>query len=99
MIRFKDLRDRLDAEPFTPFVIRVEDGRAFKVLRPNLCILTRSAAYVGVPDRKLPRLVARVDYCPFDFAIGIEDMKSASRRHARSTRGRRNGRGESGNAR
>jgi len=95
MIRFKELRKRLDREPFTPFVIRVEDGRAFRVLRRNLCILTDRAAYIGVPDPKLRGIVKRVDYCPFDYATGIEELRTDSRRPTTAARGKRNGRAHS----
>ena len=99
MIRFKDLRNRLDCEPFIPFLIRVEDGRAFKVVRRNLCILTDRAAYVGVPDPKLRGIVKRVDYCPFDYATGIEELERSNRRRATASRQRRNGGAGSGKSR
>lgn len=91
MVRFNELRSRLDREPFRPFIIRVEDGRGFKVLRRNLCILTRHAAYVGVPDSKDPRYVRRMDYCPFDYATGIEELKASDNGSAGRTRGKRGG--------
>ena len=96
MIRFKDLRNRLDREPFIPFLIRVEDGRAFKVVRRNLCILTDRAAYVGVPDPKLRGIVKRVDYCPFDYATGIEELIRSNRRRGTASRLRGKGGGGSG---
>ncbi len=99
MIRFKELRNRLDREPFKPFLIRVVDGRTFKVVRRNLCILTDRAAYVGVPDPKLRDIVRRVDYCPFNYATGIEELGRSNRRRATASRQRRNGGAGSGKSR
>jgi len=98
MIRFKDIRVRLDREPFRPFRIHLVDGRAFKVVQRKFCILTDRAAYIGVPDPKLRGIVKRVDYCPFDYATGIEEVNETSDRRG-VERASRNGGGRAGKSR
>jgi hypothetical protein len=97
MIPFQEIRERLDADPFEPFQIRLVDGRVFKVVRRDMCILTERSVYVGVPDPKSPGIVKRVDSCRFDYACAIEELATNGARRAKrgsnGTRGQGRGKG------
>ena len=78
--RAEDIREWLDRRPFNPFRIRLRDGRSFKVGKLHKCIVGVRAVYIGVPDLKLRGCVKRVDYCPYDYAVSIEQLNRKQRK-------------------
>ena len=78
----------MDKRPFKPFRIRLQDGRAFKVAKANLCTVAVKAVYIGVPDPKPRGCVRRVDYCPNDYSVPIEPLNGKRRRTARGKHGK-----------
>ena len=45
-----DIRERLQREPFEPFIIRSSSGQAVRVASPNLAVLMKSAVFVAEPN-------------------------------------------------
>ena len=74
MIRFEDVRERVDKRPFEPFRICLTDGRAYDITHPELCLPGRRTVYVGVPDPKLRRAVLRVDQCALAHIVRFEPL-------------------------
>lgn len=50
MIRPEDVRKHLDKRPFEAFRICLTDGETYDIRHPDLCVVDRTTAYVGVPD-------------------------------------------------
>ncbi|GMV98072.1 MAG: hypothetical protein HRF43_18460 [Phycisphaerae bacterium] len=62
-MREQDLRELVDAEKFTPFVLHVSDGSKYVIRNRADVLTTRSVVYIGVdPDENgVPRRTVRVD--------------------------------------
>jgi len=44
------IRDRLQREPFEPFIIRSSSGEAVRVARPELAVLMKTEVFVAAPN-------------------------------------------------
>lgn len=80
------LRERLQSEPFTPFIIRTSSGHGYRVSGPDLAVVMKSKVFVAEPrsDRS-----ATVSY------LHITAVEDADDRGPRSS-GRRRGGGRRG---
>jgi hypothetical protein len=73
----KTIRERLQREPFEPFIIRSSSGEAVRVSSPDLAVLMKSEIFVAEPNSdhwvQLPYL-------------HIAGLESGTNGHRRSTR-------------
>jgi len=79
-MRPEDVREHLDRRPFEPFRICMSDGQCYDVRHPELCMVGRSAVYVGVPDPELSGLVLRVDHCALIHITRMQPLNSERKR-------------------
>ncbi len=79
MIRPEEVIENLEKRSFEPFRICMTDGRAYEVTDPDLCVLSRSTVYVGVPDPKLRRTVVRMDQCAYVHIVRFEPVNGKCR--------------------
>ena len=50
-MRREEMLEALRARPFRPLRIYVSDGAAYEIRHPELVTVSRTSAYVGVPER------------------------------------------------
>lgn len=74
------IRDKLNREPFEPFIIRASSGKAYAVTNPDLVVLMKSSIFLAAPNSD------RSATLPYLHIAGVE---SSSNGHKRSPRGRR----------
>lgn len=91
-MRTEDVLEHLHTRPFEPFRIHLSDGTHFDVRHPDLCMVSRSTFYVGVPDRRIRGAVMRMIHCSLLHVTRIEPVNG----HAAGGKGgkRRRGQGE-----
>lgn len=53
-MRREDMLEVLRTRPFKPFRIYISDGAAFDVPHPEMVMVTRTSAIVGLPEREDP---------------------------------------------
>jgi hypothetical protein len=85
-VRPEDVREHLEARPFEPIRLFMSDGTTFDIRHPDLCIVSRSAVYVGIPDPRSPGVALRVAHCALIHITRIEalnGLKPRGRRRAR----------------
>lgn len=60
----KNIAELLNARPFVPFAIHMDDGRVFEVTHPELVWLGKATVTVGVLDKETKEIQGRpaVDY-------------------------------------
>ncbi len=74
------LRERLNREPFEPFVVRASSGQGYRVNNPDLVVLMRSSVFIAEPNSD------RAATVPYLHIAGVE---SATNGHPRRGRRRR----------
>jgi len=82
-MRPEDVREHLETRPFEPFRLFLSDGKTFDIRHPDLCIVSRSAVYIGIPDPKTPGVALRVAHCTLIHITRIEPLDGAKRRNTR----------------
>ena len=82
-MRPEDVREHLEARPFEAIRLFMSDGATFDVLHPDMCIVSRSAVYVGVPDRRNPGIAVRVAHCALIHITRIEPLNGQRARGRR----------------
>lgn len=80
-MRPDDMLEHIRRRPFEPFRICMSDGRSYEVLHPDQCMVGRTTAYVGVPERSRKELVMRVDHCALVHIVRFEPLNGS---HGRS---------------
>jgi hypothetical protein len=50
MLIAKTIRERLQRDPFEPFVIRASSGEAVRVASPDLAVLMKTEIFVAAPN-------------------------------------------------
>jgi hypothetical protein len=83
-MRPDDVLEHLKKQPFEPIRLFMSDGATFDVQRPDMCIVSRSTLYVGVPDPQRREVADRVVHCALIHVTRIEPLNGRPRR--RSTR-------------
>ena len=78
-MRPEDVREHLEKQPFEPFRIFMSDQKTLDVRHPDMCIVSRSTAYVGVPDPKRKRVAVRVAHCSLIHITLIEPLNHRRR--------------------
>ncbi|MEW6249817.1 MAG: hypothetical protein AB1716_04160 [Planctomycetota bacterium] len=85
-MRPEDVREHLQMRPFEAFRLFMSDGKTFDIRHPDLCIVSRSAVYVGIPDPKIPGVAVRVAHCALIHVTRIEPLNGVKRAAARPRR-------------
>ena len=85
-MRPEDVLERLGKRPFEPFRICMSDGVVLEVRHPEMCIVSRRTAYVGVPDPKRPGAATRVAHCALLHITRIEPLDGAKLKTKRGHR-------------
>ena len=85
-MRPEDVREHLETHPFEAFRLFMSDGEVFDIRHPDLCIVSRSAVYVGIPDPKTPGVAVRVAHCALIHVTRIEPLNGAKRTSPRRRR-------------
>ena len=83
MMQPEDMADHLTKRPFEPFRIFLSDGKTFDIRHPELCMVGRTTAYVGVPDRKRRGVAMRVIHCALVHITRIEPLNGRQSRTVR----------------
>jgi hypothetical protein len=78
----KAIRERLQNEPFEPFIIRASSGQAVRVARPQLAVLMKSAIFVAAPNSD------EWAHVPYLHIAGLESDRNGDG-HRRSGRQRK----------
>jgi hypothetical protein len=76
------IRERLQSDPFVPFVIRTSSGHGYRVAGPDLAVVMKSKVFIAEPrsDRS-----ATVSYLHIS---AVEDVDSPGGSSRRGTNGR-----------
>jgi hypothetical protein len=76
----KEIAARLKARPFVPFIIRMEDGRAYEVQHPQLVLLGKSTVTLGIPDTETREVqgVPLMDYSVTLSLLHIVSIEAAA---------------------
>jgi hypothetical protein len=75
------IRERLQQEPFQPFIIRSSSGDAVRVASAGLCILMKSEVFVAAPNSDSWKLL------PYLHIAGVEsDTNGRGRRTTKRAR-------------
>ncbi len=72
MMRPEDAREHLDKRPFAPFRICMSDGMAYDITHPDLCIVSRTTLFVGVPHPTKLRVAMGVHHCALVHIVRVE---------------------------
>ena len=72
------VREHIETKPFEPFRIFMSDGATFDVRHPELCLVSRSTAYVGLPAANEDWLAERVAHCALIHITRIEPVNGQS---------------------
>jgi hypothetical protein len=77
------IREQLQREPFTPFLIRASRGKAVRVASPDLAVLMKSEVFVAEPNSD------RFTILPYLHVAGVESGGANGRGRGPSKRARR----------
>lgn len=87
MITSERLKTFLDKRPFVPFRIVMSSGDRYEIRHPELVLLTRGYAWIGMrPDDK--GIPDDAELCSLLHAVSIEPLKRARGRKPTRRRGR-----------
>jgi hypothetical protein len=73
-MRTEDLAEHLREQPFQPFRIYLSDGKTFDVRHPDMCLVSRSTAYVGIPDPRIRGAAMRVAHISLIHITRVEPL-------------------------
>jgi hypothetical protein len=48
MLTEKELRERLEANPFKPFTVRLSDGRSYPITNHDMMWVRKNSVYIGI---------------------------------------------------
>jgi hypothetical protein len=76
----EQLRERLYHEPFTPFRVRLKDGRHYDILQPDLHLVGESVFIIGIPapDDPNPRFYDRTEWVRLNLIDSLESLPESS---------------------
>jgi hypothetical protein len=82
-MRAKELKERLQRQPFEPFRVVLSNGESYEVRHPEMALLLRGGIYVAVPDAKgeLPEVAA---WCSLLHVAAIEPVGAKGGRQTRN---------------
>lgn len=73
------LKDLLRAEPFAPFALNLSNGQRFEVRHPELLMVGRHAAAVGVPSPDEPDVYERLVQVAIRHIASVEPIAAGGR--------------------
>jgi len=83
-MRPEDVLEHLRKQPFEPIRIFMSDGARFDVRHPDMCVVSRSTLYIGIPDPRTKGVAMRVAHCALIHVTRIEPVNG---RRPRGSRG------------
>ncbi|MGQ9650926.1 MAG: hypothetical protein ACUVXJ_12515 [Phycisphaerae bacterium] len=72
-MRPEDLRDLLRRQPFVPVKIHLSDGTTYEVRHPEMAIIGRSTATIGVEKQEGSGIADRLMYRSLLHIVRVED--------------------------
>ena len=89
-MRPEDVREHIIKQPFQPFRIYMSDGATFDVAHQDMCLISRSAVYVVIPDARHPWMYERLAHRALIHITRIEPLngRNGGRPRAQRRRGR-----------
>jgi hypothetical protein len=78
MMRTEDVMALLRKRPFVPLRIHMTDGHAYDIQHPEMMIVSRSHAMVGLQPNSKTGVVDRIEHCGLIHVVRIEEMSAAS---------------------
>ncbi len=82
-MRPEDVREHLVTQPFEPFRLFMSDGATLDIRHPDMCIVSRSAVYVGIPDPQTSGVAVRVAHCALIHITRIETLNGTKPKRTR----------------
>lgn len=73
------LKDLLRAKPLEPFAINLSNGQWFEVRHPELLMVGRYAAAVGVPSNEEPDVYDRLVQVSMRHIASIEPLRTSGK--------------------
>ncbi len=70
------IRERLQREPFEPFIIRSSSGQAVRVARPELAVLMKTEIFVAAPNSD------QWTQLPYLHVAGVESDRNGNGRRS-----------------
>jgi hypothetical protein len=77
-MRPEDVMALLRKRPFVPLRIHMTDGHAYEVHHPEVMVVSRSHAMVGLQPNPRTGVVDRIEQCGLIHIVRIEEMPVAS---------------------
>lgn len=68
----------LRRRPFEPFRLHLSDGKTYDITHPELCVVARTALYIGVPTPGGPEPVERVEIASLLYVTRMEPLAGAT---------------------
>jgi hypothetical protein len=78
LMRPDDVMGLVRKRPFVPLRIHMTDGRAYDIQHPEMIIISRSQAMVGLQPNSKTGVIDRIERCGLNHIVRIEEMKVAS---------------------
>jgi hypothetical protein len=76
----EQLRERLYQEPFTPFRVRLKDGRHYDIHYPRLNLVGESVFIIGIPapDDPHPRFYDHTEWVRLSLIDGLDSLPEST---------------------
>jgi hypothetical protein len=77
-MRAEEIRQHLDAEPFTPFRLCLSDGSSYEIQHPDQVLVTTWSVEIGVPEQQpQSRIYNRIAHCSLLHIVKVEKLQAA----------------------
>jgi hypothetical protein len=74
----EEIRQHLDAEPFVPFRLCLNDGSSYEIQHPDQALVTTWSVEVGVPEQQPEsRIYNRIAHCSLLHIVKVEKLQAA----------------------
>ena len=77
-MRPEDVTALLRKRPFVPLKIHMTDGHAYEIHHPEMMVVSRSHAMVGLQPNPTTGVVDRIEHCGLIHIVRIEEMPFAA---------------------
>jgi len=76
----EQLRERLYHEPFTPFRVRLKDGRHYDILHPHLHLVGESVFIIGIPapDDPNPHYYDHTEWVRLNLIDSLDNLPEST---------------------
>ena len=77
MINARDLKDRMNTQPFKPFRICMSDGKTYDIRHHDMMMVKPNAVLIGI-DLDRDDLIEQVAECAILHITRVEDLSPAA---------------------